>query len=62
MRSRTLRISAAEGGSEAISSSASTPEPTDQERTLSTPPGAVPRITSVDPPPTSTTPILPFTG
>ena len=35
MRSRTLRISAAEGGSEAISSSASTPEPTRQERTSS---------------------------
>src|SRR4051795_3030392 len=33
MRSRTLRISAAEGGSEEISSSASTPEPTRQERT-----------------------------
>ena len=39
MRSRTLRISAAEGGSEAISSSASTPEPTRQERTSRTPPG-----------------------
>ena len=35
MRSRILRISAAEGGSEAISSSASTPEPTRQERTSS---------------------------
>ena len=35
MRSRTLRISAAEGGSEEISSSARTPEPTRQERTSS---------------------------
>ena len=33
MRSRTLRISDAEGGSEASSSSARTPEPTFQERT-----------------------------
>ena len=39
MRSRTLRISAAEGGSEAISSSARTPEPTCQERTSWTPAG-----------------------
>ncbi len=62
MRSRTLRISAAEGGSEEISSSASTPEPTRQERTSLAPPGTVPRITSVEPPPTSTTPILPATG
>ena len=33
-----------------------------QERTSSTPPGTVPRITSVEPPPTSTTPISPSTG
>ena len=62
MRSRTLRISAAEGGSEAISSSARTPEPTRQERTSSTPSETVPRIISVEPPPTSTTPIRPSTG
>ena len=62
MRSRTLRISAAEGGSEEISSSARAPEPTRQERTSSAPPGTLPRITSVEPPPTSTTPIRPSTG
>ena len=62
IRSRTLRISAAEGGSEQISSSASTPEPTLQERTFSTPPETLPRITSVEPPPTSTTPTFPSTG
>ena len=38
MRSRTLRTSEADGGSEAISSSASAPEPTGQERTFSAPP------------------------
>ena len=62
MRSRTLRISAAEGGSEASSSSARAPEPTFQERTSRAPPGTVPRITSVEPPPTSTTPTVPSTG
>ncbi len=62
MRSRTLRISDGEGGSRSSSSSASAPEPTGQERTASTPLPMVPRITSVEPPPTSTTPILPLTG
>ena len=62
MRSRTLRISAADGGSEASSSSASTPEPTFQERTSWAPSWTLPRITSVEPPPTSTTPTGPETG
>jgi hypothetical protein len=38
------------------------PEPTGQERTLWTPSETVPRITSVEPPPMSTTPISPSTG
>ena len=62
MRSRVRRISAAEGGSEESSSSARLPEPTGQERTLLTPSETVPRITSVEPPPMSTTPISPSAG
>ncbi len=63
MRSRTLRISAAEGGiggDQLVGEDAGADPP--GAHLARRRPATVPRITSVEPPPTSTTPTLPSTG